>query len=344
MNLTMATPDSTTTILTSRASGKNLISIVVPVYNEEKNVPRLYERVVDVMDSENDHYDFEIVFTDNRSTDSTFSLLKDIAQKDPRVRAFRFSRNFGYQRSIHTGYLKCLGDAAIQLDCDMQDPPELIPDFLRKWEEGYQVVYGVRRHRKESLILHGFRKLFYIVVDLVSEQELPRNAGDFRLVDRRIVEELRRIHDPKIYLRGRIASMGFNQTGIIYDRDERTEGQSKFNFSTLMSLAIDAIAGSSIAPLRFASYMGFALLFLSLVMVVVYITLKLTIGTTWPPGFLTLTVLMMISIGLNGLFVGILGEYIARLHARLMSPATTIIDESTETAEQKELSKRTPTG
>ncbi|MDA1100159.1 MAG: glycosyltransferase family 2 protein [Proteobacteria bacterium] len=305
-----------------------LLSIVVPVYNEESNVKALYDKVIEVTSKVSDRYNIEFVFTDNRSTDRTFECVKELAATDPRVRAFRFSRNFGYQRSIHTGYSKCRGDVAIQLDCDLQDPPELIPDFLRLWEAGNQVVYGIRRQRQESKLLHFARRFFYVIVDSLSEQHLPRNAGDFRLIDRRIINELNKIKDPKIYLRGRIAEIGFNQIGIEYDRDPRREGKSKFNFKALSLLAVDAIIGSSIAPLRYASYLGFALTIISLLLAVSYVVVKLTLGSSWPPGFLTLTILLIMSIGLNGLFIGILGEYIARLHARLLTPVETIIDET----------------
>jgi dolichol-phosphate mannosyltransferase len=307
---------------------RKLLSIVVPVLNEEGNILALYHRVLGVMSAESDKYDIEFVFTDNRSTDGTFDRIRTLAEEDSRIRAFRFSRNYGYQRSIHTAYSKCRGDAAIQLDCDLQDPPELIPEFLRLWEAGNKVVYGVRRSRQESKLLHASRRFFYFAVDALSEYPLPRDAGDFRLIDRRIIDELKKIKDPKIYLRGRIAEMGFDQMGVPYDRELRQEGDSKFGFISMTLLAIDAICGSSIAPLRFASYLGFALTIGSILLVIAFLGFKITIGADWPPGFLTLTILLVMSIGMNGLFIGILGEYIARLHARLLTPIDPLIDET----------------
>src|SRR5207302_7797428 len=185
--------------------------------NEEANVERLYATVTSVMASLAERYDYELLFTDNHSTDATFPLLKRLAMRDQRVRVLRFSRNFGFQKSILTGYAHAAGDAAIQLDCDLQDPPDLIPQFVRKWEEGYKVVYGVRAGRKESLWLTGLRRIFYRLIDWFSEDPLPHDAGDFRMVDRHVLDALREYEDYQPYLRGAIAAMGFDQLGIPYE-------------------------------------------------------------------------------------------------------------------------------
>src|ERR1035437_8678935 len=173
--------------------GKPLVSLVVPVYNEEDNIALLYNAVTAVIDPLAAEYSFEFVFTDNHSTDSTPQLLKELAQTDKRVRAYRFSRNFGYQRSILTAYLLSKGAAAIQLDCDLQDPPEMIPAFLAAWREGSDVVYGIRKSRLESTRWTLARKVFYWLVDFLSEDPIPRDAGDFRLISRPVIQELRRI-------------------------------------------------------------------------------------------------------------------------------------------------------
>ena len=193
---------------------KKLVSVVVPVFNEEENVARLHAAVTETMAPLGERYDWEFVFTDNHSSDRTFELLEGLAKQDPRVRAFRFSRNFGFQRSIWTGYALARGDAAVQLDCDLQDPPGLIPEFLRLWEQGYKVVYGIRRSRPEGWWINLYRKVFYRLIDFLSEDDLPKDAGDFRLVDRRVLDELRLIHDQQPYLRGSIAALGFRQIGV----------------------------------------------------------------------------------------------------------------------------------
>ena len=215
-----------------------LISIVIPVYNEAANIPALYERIHDVADGLIDDYRFEFLFTDNHSTDDTFTIISDLATTDDRVRCLRFSRNFGFQRSILTGYLNARGDAAVQIDADLQDPPELIPQFLELWEQGHAVVYGIRSKRPEGRSMTAARSAFYRLVNLVSADDLPHDAGDFRLVDRRILDALRQIDDYHPYLRGLIASFGFDQIGVEYERDARSEGNSKFSFWKLVGLAM----------------------------------------------------------------------------------------------------------
>jgi len=304
------------------------ISIVIPVYNEEKNVPTAYAAIKSVLEGLSDAYDFEIVFTDNHSTDRSFALLRDIALKDSKVKVARFSRNFGYQKSIYTGYSLSTGDIVIQLDCDLQDPPALIPEFLRKWQEGYLVVFGVRKTRSEGPIITAARKVFYRLINFLSEDELPHDAGDFRLVDRRVVDELKRIYDSSPYLRGTIASLGFNQVGIPYDRLERTQGDSKFNFSSLFSLALDGIVNHSVVPLRLASYTGIFTFIAALVLMLGYTAGKILLGKHWPAGFTTTTTLILLSLSLNALFMGIIGEYLGRIFLQVKRRPITIIEES----------------
>jgi dolichol-phosphate mannosyltransferase len=305
---------------------RNLISIVVPVLNEEENVDRLYAAVIDALAPESERYDFEFVFTDNHSTDSTFEKLRALAAVDPRVRIFRFSRNYGYQLSIYTGFTLARGAAAVQLDADLQDPPALIRQFLRLWEDGYRVVYGVRETRKEGWLITLIRRIFYRFLNALSDDDLPPNAGDFRLIDRRIIEELKSIRDPNIYVRGRISCMGFRQIGLSYDRHERKSGKSKFNFAKMTALAIDAVTSHSVVPLRFATYLGAAITLVASAMAVVYIAGYYFFGADWPPGFATLSVLVTLSMGLNGILLGVFGEYLARVHQHLKLSPTPIIE------------------
>lgn len=306
---------------------KKLISIVCPVYNEEENIHALYDAVNNVMQQESYRYDWELVFTDNHSTDRTFELIKDLVSVDPRVRVYRFSRNYGYQLSIYTGYTKCRGACSIQLDCDLQDPPSLIPSFLRLWEEGNRVVYGVRRTRQEGQIITLMRKFFYRFLNVISETDLPRDAGDFRLIDRCIIDELATIQDPNIYIRGRITEMGFRQIGVIYDRNARLHGHSKFRYFHNVRLAIDAITSHSAFPLRLASYFGFFLTVFSLLAAVGYIIAYSLHADTWTPGFATLVLLNLLSLGLLSLFLGMIGEYISRLHDHIKKRYTPIIED-----------------
>jgi len=299
---------------TRTIAGRPLISLVIPVFNEEPNIDRLYAEINRVADSLRDVYRFEFLFTDNRSVDRTFEKLAELSQDDRRIRVIRFSRNFGFQRSILTGYLNARGDAAIQLDADLQDPPALIPDMLEKWRAGYDVVYGVRRRRKENPILSWMRDVFYAMIDTISETGSPRGAGDFRLISRRVLDVLHSFKGSTPYIRGTISEIGFAQIGIPYDRDERRAGQSKFKLKKLISFAADAIVHQSTLPLRLSAYIAGMIAVLSLCGILAYAALYIARGETWPTGFATLALLILLSTFMNACFFAILGAYIGQIH------------------------------
>ncbi|MGA9567921.1 MAG: glycosyltransferase family 2 protein [Candidatus Korobacteraceae bacterium] len=305
---------------------KPLISICVPVYNEERNVRLVYESLLSILAGVGDRYDFEFLFTDNHSTDRTFAALTELASLDPRVRAIRFSRNFGFQRSILTAYNNARGDAAVQIDCDLQDPPSLILEFLEKWESGYQVVYGVRTARKESWGMNTTRKIFYRLIDSLSDDPLPHDAGDFRLIDRRVLDQLLKFDDYQPYLRGAIASLGFEQIGIPYSRAERQHGESKFSFGELIGLALDGIFNHSVVPLRIATYLGLLISVVTFLGIVCYGIGRLVFGANWPPGFASVIVLILGSLSLNALFLGIIGEYLGRIYRQVKRRPLTIVE------------------
>ncbi len=315
---------------------KKLISICVPVYNEEVNILPFYEAVTKVLATEQ-QYHFEILFTDNHSEDNTFACLAELAQKDQRIRVLRFSKNFGFQKSIMTNYFNARGAAAIQIDCDLQDPPEMISTFLRKWEQGYKVVYGVRKKRPEGMWLHALRKLYYRMVDYLSDDSLPHDAGDFRLIDRCIIEELNKINDNAPYIRGLIAAMGFNQIGIPYDRKERNAGYSKFNMSRLFNLALDGILQHSTVPLRLASIFGAIVFIVASLGGLYYLIAKLFFHNHWPVGLASLSILLLFSIGLNSLFLGIIGEYVGALFKNIKKSPFTIIETKIDNQSQYEI-------
>ena len=303
-----------------------LISIIVPVLNEEANVRRVHREVGRVMDGLQGRYDFELIFTDNHSTDGTFEILTELAHDDRRVRVLRFSRDFGFQRSILTGYRAAAGDAAIQIDADLQDPPDLIPEFVARWEEGHDVVYGVRRARPESWWLRWVRSSFYRLIDFLSEDHLPHGAGDFRLVSRRVLDLLKEGDDQHPYLRGAIAALGFSQTGIPYDRAARQQGKSKFSLGQLVRLAVDGILAHSIVPLRVATFVGLIMAFAMMGGMVVYLVGRLALHQEWPPGFATTTILLLLGIALNALFLGIIGEYLGRIYQQVKRRPLTIVE------------------
>jgi polyisoprenyl-phosphate glycosyltransferase len=308
------------------AESRKLVSIVVPVYQEHGNIEPLYAAVARVMETVADRYDWELVFTDNHSTDGTFDELVALAGREPRVRVFRFSRNFGFQRSIWTGYLKARGAAAIQIDCDLQDPPELMLEFLREWENGHHIVYGVRKKRVEGLAITLARRIFYRLINLLSEDHLPHDAGDFRLVDRKVLDALLQIEDQQPYLRGTLATLGFSQKGIEYDRAGRTHGHSKFRLRDLVALALDGILAHSTVPLRLATYTGLCVSVLTFLGIIGYFIGRALYGSDWPAGFATTTVLILLGISLNALFLGVIGEYVGRIYQQVKRRPMTIIE------------------
>ena len=291
---------------------RRLITISVPVYNEEDNIASLLTRLKAFSATQPD-YDFEFLFTDNASEDATYERLAEEAKAEPRVRVVRFSRNFGYQRSILTNFLLARGDAAVQVDADLQDPPEMIAQFIEYWEQGYKVVYGIRRRRDEARLMEASRKLYYRFIRSISDVNLPKDAGDFRLIDRSIIEHLRTIQDKNPYLRGLIAGLGHRQIGIAYDRAPRTAGATKFNFLRLVRLGIDGVVSQSTAPLHYITLFGFALCGLSGLVSVGYVIYWAMNWQSIAAGFTTMVLLQLFTVGLNAAFLGVLGEYLARV-------------------------------
>lgn len=312
---------------TSSTDRRPLVSISIPVLNEAGNIQALYERLVRLADRMTDRCDLEFVFTDNHSDDETWPMLTKIAAVDPRVRAMRFSRNFGFQSSILANYLHARGDAVMQIDADLQDPPEMLEQFFALWQQGYHVVYGIRRKRAEGTLLNVIRKCGYWVIDKVSEHPIPRDVGDFRLVDRAVIEAISKFRTVNPYLRGMIAGLGFNQTGIAYDRDARTTGESKFNVMRLMRLGLTAVFNHSTVPLRMASFLGVVMLLASLLGALYYVALR-WLRPDLPPGFVSIQLLVLFGIGLNAFLLGIIGEYILRIYRTLRSEPIAIVERS----------------
>ncbi|MBE0429438.1 MAG: glycosyltransferase family 2 protein [Thermoleophilia bacterium] len=305
---------------------KKLITITVPVLNEEENIQPFYEAVSDAIAPLKERYRFEFLFTDNHSTDSTFEKLASLAEADDRIRVLRFSRDYGFQRSVYTGLVNAAGDAAIQIDCDLQDPPEMIPRFIDKWEQGYQNVFGIRISRQENRLKTGMRRFFYRLIDLLSEDRLPHDAGDFRLVDRKILDALKQFNDYQPYLRGEIAAMGFSQAGIEYERPGRQRGKSKFKGGDMIKLALDGILNHSVIPLRIATFIGLIVSVLTFLGIIGYLVGNFYFGADWPAGFATITIFILLAISLNALFLGIIGEYLGRIYQQVKKRPLVIVE------------------
>lgn len=307
-------------------SGRPLISVIVPVFNEEKNVENCYRSIKSVFDSVADQYRLEILFSDNHSTDRTFEILAELAAADPDLRVIRLARNFGFQRSLLTAYRNAAGDAAIQIDCDLQDPPELMIEFLRLWRKGHDVVAGIRRKREEPRFLQWARKSFYRILRRISDDQMIDDAGDFRLVDKSVIDRLKQVRDARPFTRGLVSALSARQTGIPYDRKARLFGASKFPLRRLWGFAMDGIINHSLVPLRLATLVGLAAFLSAFLMIGWYLLSFLVAGNEWPEGFATLTILLLGSIGLNAILIGIMGEYVGRIYEEVRIRPLTIIE------------------
>ena len=318
--------DDVTTAGKPKSSSRPLISIIIPVFNEEDNVDRTYSELKRVT-AELVDFQFELLFTDNHSTDRTFEKLSKIAAADADVRIARFARNFGFQQSVLTGYRLARGAAAIQIDADLQDSPSLFGPFLQKWREGYDVVVGLRRSRKESLLLRRARRAYYRLMLTIGGPHLIPDGGDFRLIDRSVIERLRPIHEPHMYLRGLISSLARRQTGIPFDRASRLHNESKFRFRSLVRLAMDGIIAHSSVPLRMSFYIGLVIALAAVLLASFYLMVRLFSHKVVPPGFTTTQILILFGIGLNSLFLGVLGIYVGRIYDQVrMRPPSIISD------------------
>lgn len=301
------------------------LSIIVPFFNEETNIPRIVHEALTVFASALSSYSFEIILMDNHSTDGSFMVACAQAQKHPEIKVIRLSRNFGYQANILTGYLHCTGDAAVQLDADGEDDPVLIADLVREWEAGHQVVYGIRRKREEGFFIRFQRAIFYRILRSLSSIPIPVDAGDFRLVDRKVIEVLRLCRESNPYLRGLISFAGYQQKGIPYDRRPRYDGKSKFSWWDYFSLALDGITSFSKKPLAIASWLGLLFSLTSFLGAVFYFLFHFLVGTKLP-GFTTLILVNLFLAGIQLLCFGIIGTYIGRIFDETKSRPRSLVE------------------
>ena len=294
-----------------------MISVVMPCYNEEENVAEAYRQVRDVF-AGLPGYQYEHIFVDNSSKDKTVEILKGIAKEDKRVKIIVNSRNFGHIRSPYYGLLQADGDAVIMLASDLQDPPALIPDFLRSWEAGYKIVMGVKTKSKESAAMFLARRTFYEFISRLSEIELVKNATGFGLYDHCVIEILRKIDDPYPYARGLVAEIGFEIAKIEYHQPARKKGITKNNFYTLYDIAMLGITNHSKVPLRLATMLGFLVSILSFLIAVCYFIAKLVWWDTFSLGTAPLIVGLFFFSSVQLFFIGIIGEYIGSIHTQIL--------------------------
>lgn len=297
------------------------LSIVTACYNEEENVAEVYRQVQEVVENlpprGSEPYTYEHVFIDNASTDRTVAILRDICADDPRVRIIVNTRNFGHIRSPFHGLLQARGDAVISIVADLQDPPEMIRDFVAKWEEGFKIVVGVKQESREKRAMFFIRRLFYRLIDRLSEVSLVRNFTGFGLYDRVVMDTLRDIDDPYPYFRGLICDIGYERAEIRYTQPSRQRGITKNNFYTLYDMAMLGITNHSKVPLRLATMAGFALSVLALVIAVAYLVIKLAFWGTFELGLAPLVIGVYFLGSVQLFFIGIVGEYIASIHTQV---------------------------
>lgn len=303
------------------------ISIITGVYNEAQTVRDVYNAIKKVFTELEKKYDYEHIFMDNCSTDETVSILKDIASQDKRVRILVYSRNFGPLKSEMMGYKYASGDAVIGYEANLKDPPELIPNFIKHWEDGHDVVYGVREKTSDTFLLSFMRRAFYRIVNALSDEELPPNAGGFRLISRRVVDELIKLDDYKPYIRGLTASIGFKQIGVKYKRRARPKGTSKSSLSYLIDFATNAIISYSIVPMRLCTYIGLGVASLSFLTALIYLILKLTVWRAQIPAVAGIIMLILMFSGIQLFFLGIIGEYIGAIHSQVRKKPFVIVQE-----------------
>ena len=287
-------------------------SVVIPIYNEEENIPLLHERLTKVMVELGETY--ELILVNDGSADSSFKMLQDIAAKDACLKVINFARNFGHQIAISAGLNHSSGDAVIVMDGDLQDPPEVLPQFIDKWKEGYEVVYAIRTKRKENILKRCAYFSFYRIMKKLSYLDIPLDSGDFSIIDRKVVDHLKAMPEKNRFVRGLRTWIGYRQIGLEYERSERNAGTPKFTLRKLIKLAFDGLVSFSNLPLHLATNLGFGATVISFFAAVFYIVKKLMLGQEEVAGFPTLIVAVLFLGGIQLLTIGILGEYIGRIH------------------------------
>lgn len=304
------------------------ISVVIPMYCEEEVADICYKRVVSNLKKLSDKYSYEIIFINDGSKDSTLKILKKIASNDDNVKIISFSRNFGHQAAVTAGIRNVTGDAVIIMDADLQDPPELFEGMIEKWEEGYEVVYGKRKTREgESIFKLLTARMFYNTLNKLSEIEIPKDTGDFRLVDRKVIDVIASLPEHNKFLRGLFSWVGFSQYAYEYNRVNRVAGKTKYPFKKMFKLATDGILSFSAKPLKVVGAIGFFSVIVSILILVYSIVSFVFKLNSLTPGWTSIMCTMTFIGGIILISLGMIGEYIARIYEESLGRPEYIIDE-----------------
>jgi glycosyltransferase involved in cell wall biosynthesis len=310
---------------------KPVISIIAPVYNEEPIIDELYRRLVGVMDSTGDTW--EIIMVNDGSRDGSAEKMRALAERDARVRVVNFARNFGHQNAVTAGMDYAQGDAVVVIDADLQDPPEVILQLLAKWREGYQVVYAVRSERKGETWFKTFTaKAFYRLIYRITDVDIPVDTGDFRLMDRKVVDAVQSMREHNRFIRGMTSWVGFKQTGVEYIRQERFAGTTKYPLRKMIRFAFDAITGFSYFPLQATIYVSLILALLAVLAVPVVAFLRLSGSTLQFEGQATTLVVVLLMSSFQLFFFFIMGQYVARIYDEVRQRPLYIVSEVWESA------------
>ncbi|MDD5530433.1 MAG: glycosyltransferase family 2 protein [bacterium] len=303
------------------------ISVITSCYNEEETIRDVYEKIKEIFVDLRNTYEYEHIFMDNCSTDKTLSILKDIAANDKKIKILSYSKDFGPLKSAMVGYTYAIGNAVISFEANLKDPPELINTFIKYWEEGFDVVYGIRKKTGDKFFMRFMRRFFYWFCNVLSRENLPLNVGGFSLIDRKVVNELIKLDDHKPYTRGLITSIGFKQIGVEYVRGKRQKGKSKSDMDYLIDFAINAIISYSIKPIRFCTFIGMGLAGLSFLTAIVYFILKLFFWHAQIPAVSALIMAVLFFAGIQLFFLGIIGEYVGAIHSQVRKKPYVVIKE-----------------
>ena len=290
---------------------KKLITILVPTYNEQEVLPMLYERLTKLM-NQLPNYNFEVLFVNDGSKDDSLNIIMNLRSKDSRICYVNLSRNFGKETAMIAGLDYSKGDAVVIIDADLQDPPELIPEMIKYWEEGYDDIFAKRRSRKGESFLKKFTsKMYYRILQSFTRIDIGKDAGDFRLLDRRCVEALKKMRESQRYTKGLYSWIGYKKKEILFDRDPRAAGKTKWNYGKLINLSIDGITSFTTAPLRWATFFGVGISFIGFIYML-YTIIKTIIQGVEVPGYASTMVVILFLGGIQLIFLGVIGEYLGR--------------------------------
>lgn len=303
------------------------ISIMVPTYNEEENVELMYQALKDTFKNDLPNYQYEILFIDNKSQDNTRKLIRKICEKDKNVKAIFNTQNFGQFNSPYYGLINTTGECTISVAADFQDPVEMIPKFVKEWENGYKIVIGIKNKSQESKIVYFLRSLYYKLIKKFSEVEQIEHFTGFGLYDKKFIKILKDLDDPEPYLRGIVSELGFERKEIPFEQPKRERGKSSNNWYKLYDGAMLGITSYTKIGLRIATILGFMVSFLSIIVALVYLVLKLCMWDSFQAGIAPLIIGVFLLGGLQIFFIGFLGEYILKINQRLMHRPLVVVEE-----------------